>query len=184
MSKNKSGRSKQFPSASSSPAAQSQSFTSKALDVSPHANQNSMTSFSPEAISLQAYDQVKRYLATHQLQHFSVEDLNAVLRLSQHLRVFGLLSAVGYINQSNEQEGKTRQRTVPVWCSLLGDFLGKPTRSENAQQRRELMNFVQSMAKDRPKEYWMQWRQSMEIAQRWNFWARAHKDPKGDDANS
>lgn len=176
-------RSKQFPPSSTPSSIKSQSSTfSESRNTGLPGKAIAASSFNPETMSLEAYDQVKHYLKIHQLEHFSKEDLNAVLRLSQHLRVFGLLSAVGYLNQSNEQDGKVRLRTVPIWCSLLGDFLGKPTHFDNGQQRRELMDFVQSMAKDRPKEYWMQWRKSMAIAQRWNFWARAHKDPNANDA--
>ena len=74
----------------------------------------------PEQMSLTAHGHIQKYLKSEGKEHLEQEDLNAVLRLSQHLRIFGLLSAVGYINQSNDQEGKVRLRTVPVWKSLFG----------------------------------------------------------------
>jgi len=90
--------------------------------------------------------------------------------------VFGLLSSVGYLNQTNDQQGNVRQRTVPVWHSLIGDFLEQsPIDLHNAQQRRELMNGTELLARSQPNEYFATWRRSMILAQHWNFWARAYK---------
>lgn len=99
-------------------------------------------------------------------------DLTAVLRLSQHLRVFGLLSATGYVNQSNDQNGKIRQRTVPVWESLLGQLVDE----KHVPDRQSLMQQVLEMANDRPAEYMATWRRALVLANHWNFWARAYKE--------
>jgi hypothetical protein len=128
----------------------------------------------PEQVSLNAHRHVQEYLKSCQKDAVDKEDLNAVLRLSQHLRVFGLLSAVGYVNQSNAQEGKVRERTVPVWGSLLGQLLGKVIDTKDAQQRKELMETVVRMAQDKPAEYMATWRKSLMLAEQWNFWARAY----------
>ncbi|MFM6912240.1 MAG: hypothetical protein ACKPKW_24370, partial [Dolichospermum sp.] len=77
----------------------------------------------PEQMSLSAHEHIQRYLKTYKKQKLDKNDLTAVLRLSQHLRVFGLLSAVGYLNQANAQGGEVRERTVPVWESLLGQMV-------------------------------------------------------------
>jgi hypothetical protein len=60
----------------------------------------------PEEMNLLAYKHIQDYLNSAASLNISEEDLTAVLRLSQHLRVFGLLSAVGYINQTNDQDSK------------------------------------------------------------------------------
>jgi len=100
------------------------------------------------------------------------DDLTAVLRLSQHLRVFGLLSAVGYVNQSNDQNGKIRERTVPVWESLLGQLIDE----KNPPKRKDLMEAVVKMAKTDPDLYLETWRRSLVLANHWNFWARAYQE--------
>jgi hypothetical protein len=123
----------------------------------------------PEQMSLSAHAHIQKYLNGG--QNLSKEDLNAVLRLSQHLRVFGLLSAVGYINQQNAQGGAVRERTVPVWNSLLGQLIDE----QNPLQDRPLMNRVKNMAEQQPSEYMATWRRSLVLAQHWNFWAKAYE---------
>lgn len=129
----------------------------------------------PEQMSLTAHQHIQEYLKAATKANIEKEDLNAVLRLSQHLRVFGLLSAVGYLNQSNAQENnETRKRTVPVWGLLLGQMLGKTINASNALERRELMETVATMARQNPGEYMATWRKSLILAEQWNFWARAY----------
>lgn len=131
----------------------------------------------PEQMSLTACRHIQNYMGDR--QEITKNDLNAVLRLSQHLRVFGLLSAAGYVNQSNQQEGEVRQRTVPVWLALLGQLI-LPDRPEiiedNRHNRQELMETVQNMARNHPTEYMMNWRKSLILANHWNFWARAYAE--------
>jgi hypothetical protein len=120
----------------------------------------------PEQMSLSAHAHIQKYKKV-----LEEEDLTAVLRLSQHLRIFGLLSAVGYINQKNDQGGKIRERTVPVWESLLGQLMDE----NNPPNRQELMDKVVKIAKEQPDVYMASWRRSLVLAQHWNFWARAYK---------
>ncbi|MFW6296300.1 MAG: hypothetical protein ACOC04_03815 [Halothece sp.] len=138
----------------------------------------------PEQVSLDAHTHIQKYLKDSQKTGLEQEDLNAVLRLSQHLRVFGLLSAVGYINQSNDQEGKVRKRTVPVWKCLL-EQLFEPKELQallqleevpNSFTEKQLMEAVKEMADKHPSEYMSMWRKSLVIANHWNFWARAYAE--------
>ncbi|ACB49707.1 hypothetical protein cce_0356 [Crocosphaera subtropica ATCC 51142] len=124
----------------------------------------------PEQMSLFAHAAIQVYIEKKGEKSLDKEDLNAVLRLSQHLRIFGLLSAVGYINQTNEQEGKVRKRTVPVWHCLLG-YLIAP--SENLDTK-DLMEKVINLTKNEPQQYMSMWRKSLLLAPHWNFWARAY----------
>jgi len=124
----------------------------------------------PEQMSLLAHRHIQTYLNNR--PGLSDNDLTAVLRLSQHLRVFGLLSAAGYVNQSNAQVGNVRQRTVPVWESLLGQLVDE----ENPPNRRTLMEQVAALAHDQPNEYMALWRKALVLANHWNFWARAYKE--------
>lgn len=142
---------------------------------SPQNSQKSSAVVQPEQMSLTAHQHIQEYLKAATKANIEKEDLNAVLRLSQHLRVFGLLSAVGYLNQSNAQENnETRKRTVPVWGLLLGQMLGKTINASNALERRELMETVAEMARENPAEYMATWRKSLILAEQWNFWARAY----------
>lgn len=130
----------------------------------------------PEQMSLNGHQHIQKYLQTYNKSVFSKEDLNATLRLSQHLRVFGLLSAVGYINQFNAQGGKVREQTVPVWGCLIGQLLNQPINPNNRQDCKNLMEFVIEMSRTRPAEYMAMWQKSLILAQHWNFWARAYSE--------
>ena len=124
----------------------------------------------PEQMSLAAHNHIQKILDDEQL---TIEDLNAIYRLSQHLRTFGLLSAVGYINQSSTKtEGTIRERILPIWKSLLAQLLNQ---AEDIEPKK-LMNTVISYANNRPHIYMLQWRRSLELSQHWNFWARAYKE--------
>ncbi len=123
----------------------------------------------PEQMSLAAHSHIQKILSDDVL---TAEDIIAVYRLSQHLRTFGLLSAVGYINQSpNKAEGKVRERTLPIWKSLLAQLLNQAEDIES----KKLMDTVINYANNRPEIYMLQWRRSLELSQHWNFWARAYK---------
>ena len=123
----------------------------------------------PEQMSLAAHSHIQKILSDDVL---IAEDIIAVYRLSQHLRTFGLLSAVGYINQSpNKAEGKVRERTLPIWKSLLAQLLNQAEDIES----KKLMDTVINYANNRPEIYMLQWRRSLELSQHWNFWARAYK---------
>jgi len=128
----------------------------------------------PEQMSLTAHAHIQTYLNEIGKSKLNKDDVTAVLRLAQHLRVFGLLSAVGYLNQSNAQEGKVRERTEPVWKSLLGQLLD-PNNPPNAEN---LMKKVVKKANEQPSEYMAAWRRSLILANHWNFWARAYQEEK------
>lgn len=126
----------------------------------------------PEQMSLSAHQHIQTYLQGYRKQKLDKNDLNAVLRLSQHLRVFGLLSAVGYLNQSNAQGGEVRERTVPVWESLLSQMIDE----DKPPQKKELMEKVVDMSRNQPQQYMAAWRRSLILANHWNFWARAYQE--------
>lgn len=123
-------------------------------------------------MSLKAYDHIQGYLGDRHQTTINQEDLNAILRLSQHLRVFGLLSAVGYINQQNAQGGQVRERTVPSWKSLLVQQL----ELDQGTTATGLMDHVIDLQRNQPAKYLAQWRQAMVMSKHWNFWARACSD--------
>ncbi len=155
---------------------------SREIDSSPipTPSDRQSTGVRPEHISLLAYKHIQQYMSSQGKKSLSQEDLNAVLRLSQHLRVFGLLSAIGYVNQSNAQEGKVRQRTVPVWTSLLGQLVSE----DNFSDAKELMQKIHTLASKQPAEYLALWRRSLILANHWNFWARAYLSADTNGENS
>jgi hypothetical protein len=124
----------------------------------------------PEQMSLTAHQHIQKYLETSPNPAISKEELNAILRLSQHLRVFGLLSAAAYVNQTNAQGGIVRSRILPVWKSLLGQLIN----SETPPSEEELREMIVQMAKEEPAKYMATWRKSMILSNYWNFWARAY----------
>jgi homoserine acetyltransferase len=128
----------------------------------------------PEQMSLRAHQHIQGYLRQQNRTKLEKNDLNAVLRLSQHLRVFGLLSAAGYVNQSNEQGGKTRERTVPVWESLLGQLINET----NPPDKEQIMEQVKKMADKQPAQYMENWRRALMLSNHWNFWARAYAESR------
>jgi hypothetical protein len=103
MPRHKSSQFPQFKPTSPNPGSVAQSNSSKA-EVMPtplnliHSDSESRR-VQPEQMSLDAYGHIQKYLEICNKAKLDKEDLTAVLRLSQHLRVFGLLSAVGYVNQ-------------------------------------------------------------------------------------
>lgn len=126
----------------------------------------------PEHLSLLAHKHIQSYMQSQNSEGLTRDDLTAVLRLSQHLRVFGLLSAVGYINQSNQQSGKVRERTVPVWTDLLRQLVNE----QDSIPPKELMRIIQEKANQNPKEYLALWRRALILSNHWNFWARAYQE--------
>ncbi len=121
----------------------------------------------PEEMNLSAHKHIQQLL---QKEPLTEDRVNAVYRLSQHLRVFGLLSAAGYINQSNKQGGEIRKLTTPVWGGLLAQLLGQNVGIEPEK----LMTMVIKLAETDPTNYMVQWRKSLELSHHWNFWARAY----------
>ncbi len=125
----------------------------------------------PEQMSLTAHQHIQTYLKNTKKSQLDKDDVTAVLRLAQHLRVFGLLSAVGYLNQSNDQDGKVRKRTKPVWKCLLGQLIDQ----DNPLEAKALMATVEQIAQKEPSRYMATWRRALILANHWNFWARAYQ---------
>lgn len=171
-------RYKQFPNQQSKPtnspdsaiapqASKENSTSSASSSGSIVSNSQEKYKLLPDQMSLNAYQHIQEYL--NGKPSLSKEEVNAVLRLSQHLRVFGLLSAVGYLNQA--REGKVQERTEPVWKSLLGQL----TDSSNPPDKKQLMESVQDLARKDPSKYMALWRKALALAKHWNFWAKAYQ---------
>jgi homoserine acetyltransferase len=142
-------------------------------NYSPNSVSSSPTRVQPEQMSLNAHAHIQKYLKETGRNSLTKEDLNAVLRLSQHLRVFGLLSAVGYINQANQQDNNVvRKRTVPVWKCLINNLL----EPQSTLPEKALMEKVIAMSRNNPSQYMISWRKSLQMSNHWNFWARAYSD--------
>ena len=122
----------------------------------------------PEHSSLQAYAHIQKYLNGN--QKLLETEVTAILRLSQHLRVFGLLSAVGYLNQ--DREGKIQKVNSPVWKSLLSQMMNLDLNEQ------DLMQQVEHMARNNSALYMSTWRKALVLSNHWNFWARAYKEEK------
>ncbi|MEM7553517.1 MAG: hypothetical protein AAF378_05355 [Cyanobacteria bacterium P01_A01_bin.84] len=121
-------------------------------------------------MSLTAHQHIQGYLSSSASNVITKEELNAILRLSQHLRVFGLLSAAAYVNQQNAQGGIVRSRILPVWKSLLGQLINP----DNPPSEEQLRDTVVEMVKNEPAQYMTTWRKAMVLSNHWNFWARAY----------
>jgi hypothetical protein len=138
-------------------------------------------SLQPEQMSLEAYKHIQECLKDKKVEHLQKEDVTAVVQLAQHLRVFGLLSAVGYIRHA--REGKIRERIRPMWTPILWRLVcgtkQRPTDDQKARQ--ELMNETYTLSNQDPKGYMVKWRQSLKLSNHWNFWARAYQEEKVDE---
>jgi hypothetical protein len=156
----------------SSPNSVSSSLTKVQSPTPPNMPPLASSRVQPEQMSLDAHAHIQKYLGQVNKSSLTKEELNAVLRLSQHLRVFGLLSAVGYINQANQQNGVVRGRTVPVWKCLINNLLAP---NDNLSDR-TLMEMVIAMSRNNPSQYMISWRKSLQISNHWNFWARAYSE--------
>lgn len=179
--KGKKGTSYQFPSSKSSPATtqtktqnnptvEKEKLEVENMTLLPVANVEGQR-VQPEQMSLTAHQHIQKYLKDTGKPKLHEKDVTAVLRLAQHLRVFGLLSAVGYLNQSNDQKGKVRERTKPVWKCLLGQLIDQ----DNPLEAGALMATVVQMSQEEPSRYMATWRRALILANHWNFWARAYQ---------
>ena len=138
----------------------------------------SVVSVRPEHMSLTAHEHITAYLEKFSKGTQQLEDseIVSILQLSQHLRVFGLLSAVGFVKQTNQQSGDVQKKRRQVWELLLCKLLG----SEEIVDAKTLMDTVVKMTKDRPAEYMALWRRSIALSKHWNFWAKAYQKEKPD----
>ena len=151
-----------IPPKSSKPAS---TLKQQAQVTSPSMQQNPVH---PEQISLDAYQHIQFCL--NGKAQLDKEDVTAVLRLSQHLRVFGLLSAVGYLNHS--KAGKVQDRTKPIWLPLLWQLIYE---DKSVGSEAELMRRVEQMARNQSPLYMATWRRALILSNHWNFWARAYQ---------
>ncbi len=124
-------------------------------------------SVQPEQMSLEAHQHIQTYLNGR--KKLEKDEVTAILRLSQHLRVFGLLSAVGYLNHAKDS-GEVAKRTKPVWSRLLKSL----TNSEKSEI--ELLEEIKQMAERTPTVYMATWRKSLILSKHWNFWAKAYQE--------
>ena len=97
--------------------------------------------------------------------------MTAVLKLAQHLRVFGLLSAAGFVKQANQQEGEVKEKIRPVWESLLCQLVD----NSEVKDATALMAEILTMTNERPADYMALWRWAIALSKHWSFWARAYQ---------
>ena len=169
----------QFPSGRSSPdqSRQTDKLNESAQKLVPEKLSHSIKPrVQPEKMSLSAHDHIQNYITQSQsnTKHLTKDEVTAVLRLRQHLRVFGLLSAVGFVNQSNQQEGKVSGITNQVWQVLLNKLVDE----NNALSSTQLMERVQTIAQNQQSNYMVLWRRSLTLSHYWNFWAKAYQEEK------
>jgi hypothetical protein len=146
----------------------------------------------PEKISLLAHDHIQAYISeSWRIQEGRPKDkLNSaeatsVFQLGQHLRVFGLLSAVGFVSQSNQQSGDTSKQRGKVWKTLLGSLMGDAP-SISAEEIKEgadfdaakLMAKVKGLAEQQQtqSEYMAMWQKALRLSKHWSFWAKAYQE--------
>lgn len=182
-------RSTQFPKGS-----KSQSSAQPSVAVPPKSPQGASTSkqqsqvspssaqpqpVRPEQMSLDAFQHIQ--LCLNGRSQLDKDDVTAILRLSQHLRVFGLLSAVGYLNHA--KEGKVQDRTKPMWLPLIWRLIHE---HEPVGSASKLMTEVEQMARNRAPLYMATWRKALILSNHWNFWARAYQkeDKKNEQGNA
>lgn len=165
----------QFPKSNKSQKAISNKDTliiSAAAPSSTRTVSDSILSVQPEHMSLTAHAHITAYMVKQDsASSLSSNDVTAVLKLAQHLRVFGLLSAAGFVKQANQQEGEVKDRLRPVWESLLCQLLN----IAEVGDADALMAAVVEMTGQRPSEYMALWRRAIAISKHWNFWARAYQ---------
>jgi hypothetical protein len=176
----KHNKSSQFPSGRksqpSSQMAKSEALTTKPINfpsLLPIVN----TPVRPEQMSLDAYAHIQTCL--HGRESLDKEEVTAILQLSQHLRVFGLLSAVGYLKHA--REGKVKERTQPMWLPLLWCLVYG---SQPLGTKDDLLQEVEKRARTESALYMATWRKALTLSQHWNFWARAYQKEEKADVHS
>lgn len=180
MARNKSSQfpkgSKFQPSQSSkSPTSPSISSSSSSIPLESSQSPRALTpplrpAVQPEQMSLEAHQHIQTYLDKRKT--LDKDEVTAILRLSQHLRVFGLLSAVGYLNHGKDS-GEVAKRTKPVWGALLKSLVSE---GDSDTDSVDLMKTVKEMAEQKPAVYMATWRKSLILSKHWNFWAKAYQE--------
>ena len=167
----------QFPKGSNKPKSTPNETVGKTVSpISDASITPSVVSVRPEHMSLAAHGHITAYLEKFSKGTQQLEDSEIVstLHLSQHLRVFGLLSAVGFVKQTNQQSGDVQKKRRQVWELLLCKLLN----SNEVTDADALMKAVVEMTSNRPAEYLALWRRSIMLSKHWNFWAKAYQKEK------
>ena len=148
--------------------------TSDRQPQAPKANPN--RAVQPEHTSLTAHSHIAAYIDKFERAERLLTDseINAVLQLAQHLRVFGLVSAAGFVGQTNDQGGSTQEKRRPVWELLLCQLIDDPEVIDAKTLKREVLK----IASDQPAMYMALWRRAVLFSKHWNFWAKAYQTPK------
>ena len=163
----------QFPKGSK-PESPAVSAANEAVTSMPSALPSpSVSLVQPEHMSLTAHAHIIDYLEKFSKGTKTLEDseIVSILQLSQHLRMFGLLSAAGFVKQTNQQGGEVQKKRRQVWELLLCKLLG----SSEVSDAKTLMEAIVKMTSDRPAEYMALWRRATVLSKHWNFWARAYQ---------
>ena len=148
----------------------------------------------PEKLSLLAHAHVQAYISEEwrseekrPADKLTDAEATSIFQLAQHLRVFGLLSAVGFISQSNQQGGDKSKQRGKVWKTLLGSLMSDAPSiqvediKEGADfHTAKLMAKVKDLAEQQKtqSEYMAMWQKAMKLSKHWSFWAKAYQEEK------
>ena len=147
----------------------------KGTTMSEKSSSSHVKSVRPEKISLMAYSHIEKCLDGK--KPLTKKQVTAIAELAQHLRVFGLLSAVGYIRHA--RAGEKREQIRPMWTPLLWHLIfGEEASSDKYDQetRQKLMKKIYKLSTKDPKKYMFYWSESLKLSNHWIFWARAYQE--------
>ncbi len=195
--KGKSKRAGQFPpnNPPSNQVRQTDKLTQpKQSAASNQADQSAQPRIQPEKLSLLAHAHVQTYISEEwrpkeerPKDKLTDAEATSIFQLGQHLRVFGLLSAVGFVSQSNQQSGDTSKQRGKVWKTLLGSLMSDAPSIQAADIKTngsfdavKLMAKVKDLAeqKETPSEYMAMWQKAMKLSKHWSFWTKAYQEEK------
>jgi len=195
--KGKNKKAGQFPSGgqSSSQTRQTDQLTKPKQSAVPNqATQPAKPRIQPEKLSLLAHAHVQAYIGEEwrleekrPADKLTDAEATSIFQLAQHLRVFGLLSAVGFVSQSNQQGGDTSKQRGKVWKTLLGSLMSdapsiraEDIKTHGSFDAVKLMAKVKDLAeqKETPSEYMAMWQKAMKLSKHWSFWAKAYQEEK------
>jgi len=158
------------------------------------ATQPTKSRLQPEKMSLLAHGHIQAYInerwriqEERPADKLTDAEATSIFQLGQHLRVFGLLSAVGFVSQSNQQSGDTSKQRGKVWKTLLGSLMSDAP-SISAEEIKDgadfdaakLMTKVKELAqqKETQAEYMAMWQKALKLSKHWSFWAKAYQEEK------
>lgn len=148
----------------------------------------------PEKMSLLAHGHIQAYISEkwrpkeeRPKDKLTDAEATSVFQLAHHLRVFGLLSAVGFVSQSNQQGGETSKQRGKVWKTLLGNLMADAPsiqaddiKTDEIFDAAKLMAKVKDLAeqKETQAEYMAMWQKALKLSKHWSFWAKAYQEDK------